>query len=218
MKILFKAILNTTFAALLTINATAATAANYSVDLGSNVQLTDANGTAVSGDDMKGTLSLVYFGYTKCLMQCPSIWISFEQLNALLGANADKVRLYFISIDPARDTVEQLAQWQQDWPSITALTGDSQQIRNAADAFHIFYARKPKHAMPAAMSVMKQLKQDHGGDSRVKWNPKKSGDDYMMDHTNRSFLLGKNGDYITHFELEHSADEIADYIKDYLQR
>ena len=188
------------------------------VDAKARFELTQASGKLLRFEDLKGQLSLVYFGYTTCLMQCPPTWISFERVHTLLGADADKVQLLFISIDPERDSVERLADWQKNWPHITGLTGSADQIDDAARTFGIFYARRPMHAMPSAMPRMMQVKRQFGGDKRINWNAKRGDNYYMMDHTTHAFLIDAENNYVTHFELEESPDLISSYIKKYLNR
>ena len=181
-------------------------------------ELSRADGSTVKFEDFEGRLSLVYFGYTNCLMQSPPTWVNFERVHALLGADANDVQLTFISLDPKRDTVEQLARWQQDWPHIQGLTGTAGQIDAAADAFGIFYARRPDHAMRSAMPMMTRIKKQYGSDKRIKWDANKGQDYHLMDHTTHAFLLDENRNYVTHFELEESPDLISSYIKKYLNR
>ena len=45
--------------------------------------------------------------------------------------------MLFISVDPNRDSVEAIAEWQKSWPQITALTGTEEQVHHMADLFHI---------------------------------------------------------------------------------
>ena len=67
-------------------------------------QLTDDHGRAVTGNDYRGKVVLLYFGYTHCPDVCP---LTLARLHAVLqrvGPTADGARILFVSVDPARDT------------------------------------------------------------------------------------------------------------------
>jgi len=66
--------------------------------------LTDDHGKPVTGEDYRGKVVLLYFGYTHCPDVCP---LTLAHLHAVLqrvGAKADDARILFVSVDPARDT------------------------------------------------------------------------------------------------------------------
>ncbi len=178
--------------------------------------LLDVAGKPVTESILQGKLTLVYFGYTSCLMQCPPSWITLDGVKTGLGDKSDQVSVLFISLDPQRDSVEVIAEWQKSWPQITALTGSNDQIHEVADNFHVFYAKKPKHAVPFAMKDMKRIREMYQGDDRIKWDKTKPENYYMVDHTTQTFLLGRNGEYLTHFELEEDVETVLKVIQDYL--
>lgn len=66
--------------------------------------LTDDHGKPVQGSDYHGKLALMYFGYTHCPDVCPLTLTRLHVVLQRLGAQADDVRILFISVDPARDT------------------------------------------------------------------------------------------------------------------
>jgi cytochrome oxidase Cu insertion factor (SCO1/SenC/PrrC family) len=175
--------------------------------------LLNAKGETVDQNILNNRLTLVYFGYTSCFMQCPPSWITLDAVMNELGPKVKDLQVLFISIDPQRDTVENIAEWQKTWPNLTILTGSPDQIEHAAkEVFHIFYARKPQHAMPLAKKEMMRIFKQYEADKRVKWNEKKADNYYMMDHTTQVFLLGRDHRYITHFEKEEAAQTIIDVV------
>jgi cytochrome oxidase Cu insertion factor (SCO1/SenC/PrrC family) len=188
-------------------------AENWHTDFDGPFELVNGAGETVTEKDLLGHKSLIYFGYTQCLMQCPPTWITLDQVVSRLKAEGTDVRAYFVSIDPDRDTVEVLENWQKNWPNITGLTGTREQIHDVAEVFHVFFARKPMHAMSFAMKDMMRVKNKYGSDERIDWDRETPHDYYMMDHTFTTFLLDENGKYVTHFELEEDADTIVDYIR-----
>lgn len=180
---------------------------------GGEFTLLNAKGETVDQTILDNRLSLIYFGYTSCLMQCPPTWITLDAVMAELGPKVKDLQVLFVSIDPKRDTVENIAEWQKTWPNLTILTGTPEQIENMShNAFHIFYAKKPMHAMPFAQKEMMRIFNAHGDDKRVKWDTQKPENFYMMDHTDQIFLKGRDGKYITHFEKEEPVQVYLDVI------
>src|SRR6185369_3502984 len=79
------------------------------VAVGGPFQLVDTTGRTVNQDVLKGKWSVVFFGYTHCPDICPTTMFAMGQVEPLLGQNAGQVQTVFITVDPARDTVQQLA-------------------------------------------------------------------------------------------------------------
>lgn len=75
--------------------------------------LTSADGKPFSFEaDTKGTVALLYFGYTNCPDVCPTHLTNIAAaLRRLSRDDQAKVRLVFVTTDPARDTPERLRQW-----------------------------------------------------------------------------------------------------------
>jgi protein SCO1/2 len=96
------------------------------------------------------------------------------------------VQPLFITIDPERDTSAHLAEYLTMFhPRLIGLTGDAAAIRNAADAYKVFYAKVPNE----------------------------KGDDYTVDHTAFIYLMGTGGEYLGFFPPGTSPERIADSIR-----
>src|SRR5215472_7441979 len=78
------------------------------VSIGGEFSLVDQNGVTRHAADFRGMLMLVYFGYTFCPDACPTALQDMSHAIDLLGPKGDAVQPIFITIDPARDTVEQM--------------------------------------------------------------------------------------------------------------
>jgi len=158
--------------------------------IGGPFKLTDQNGLLRSDSEFRGQMMLVFFGYTNCPDVCPtSLGAMTEALN-LLGESGNLVRPIFVTIDPARDTVEQLKLYAQGFhPRLVLLTGPENEIARAAKAYRI-YAAKSK---------------DSG-----------EGSDYLMDHSSYIYLMGVDGRYVTHFAPGTAPDKMAEAIRQYL--
>lgn len=54
----------------------------------------------------KGSVVLLYFGYTHCPDVCPTVLATWARAKRALGADTAGVRFVFVSVDPQRDTPE----------------------------------------------------------------------------------------------------------------
>jgi protein SCO1/2 len=103
--------------------------------------LTDDAGKAVTGQTFKGDTALVYFGYTHCPDVCPETMARLMQVLAGLGPDAQKVRILFITVDPARDTPKALHDYVGAFDAAHAvgLTGSDRQIETLARQYRVAY-------------------------------------------------------------------------------
>ncbi|MDE1923207.1 MAG: SCO family protein, partial [Gammaproteobacteria bacterium] len=86
--------------------------------------LTDGNGQAVSGETYRGRLAMLYFGYTHCPDVCPLTLSHLHLVMEKLGPLASNVRILFVSVDPARDTLPILKAYAAAFsPQAVALRG-----------------------------------------------------------------------------------------------
>jgi protein SCO1 len=103
--------------------------------------LTDDTGRPVSAASFKGRASLVYFGYTHCPDVCPETMGRLMQVLGKLGPDAQKVRILFITVDPARDTPQALHDYVGafDAQHAEGLTGTDWQIESLAKRYRVAY-------------------------------------------------------------------------------
>lgn len=104
-------------------------------------RLTDDDGRPVTGDSFKGRTSLVYFGYTHCPDVCPETMGRLMQVLGKLGPDAQKVRILFITVDPARDTPQALHDYVGafDAQHAQGLSGTDWQIESLAKRYRVAY-------------------------------------------------------------------------------
>ena len=102
-------------------------------------RLTGDDGRPVNGDTFKGRTSLVYFGYTHCPDVCPETMARLMQVLGKLGPDAQKVRILFITVDPARDTPKALHDYVGafDAQHAEGLTGTDWQIESLAKRYRV---------------------------------------------------------------------------------
>ena len=153
--------------------------------IGGPFTLTDQNGNTVTDAALQGHPSALYFGYTYCPDVCPTTLADLTQWMSDLGADADRLKVYFITVDPERDTEEAIASYMQAFdPRFTALTGTRPQIDTVIKEYRI-YARKV---------------------------PGEDGS-YTMDHTASVFLLNSKAELVSTIDYQEAADKALAKLK-----
>ena len=151
--------------------------------IGGAFSLTDHQGKSVTEADFQGHYTLVYFGYTFCPDVCPMELQAITEALEQLGPKADRIVPLFITVDPERDTVPVLADYAENFhPRLRALTGTLEEVRVATRAYRVYFKKADG--------------QEEDGD-------------YLMDHTSLIYVMGPDGDYVTHFTFGTSPDEMA---------
>jgi len=73
------------------------------------LRMTDEQGQPVMVNELKGTWSLLFFGYTFCPDICPTTLAQLREIKRALPAkSAERLQVYLVSVDPNRDTPAQL--------------------------------------------------------------------------------------------------------------
>ncbi|MGE7957991.1 SCO family protein [Pseudomonas sp. NPDC089530] len=102
-----------------------------------DVKMTDQEGQPVALNELKGKWSLLFFGYTFCPDICPTTLAQLRQIKSELPKEAlDKLQVVLVSVDPNRDTPQQLKQYlsyfDKDFQGLTATSvADVQKLANA---------------------------------------------------------------------------------------
>ena len=156
--------------------------------IGGPFTLTDHKGRTRTEQDLKGTYSLIYFGYTYCPDVCPTaLQVMTNAMDRLDEDTASKVTPVFVTVDPARDTVKQIEAYVENFhPRMVGLTGTEEQVAAAARAYRVYYA-----------------KAKDSGEST----------DYLMDHSSIVFLMDPEGVYVTHFTHATEPANMAETLK-----
>jgi len=105
--------------------------------------LMTSTGEPMSLSDFRGKFVLLYFGYTFCPDVCPTTLNDLKGMMEILGPKrAEDVQVIMVSVDPERDTVEQLASYLPYFhPSFLGMTGTVEEIQPVASRFGIFFER-----------------------------------------------------------------------------
>jgi protein SCO1 len=134
--------------------------------IGGAFELTDQDGKSFSSEQLKGRPHIVFFGFTHCPDICPTTLLELSKLLESLGEDADKLGVLFITVDPARDTPENLKSYLASFdPRITGLTGTSDQIKKVTNLYRAVYEKVPSA----------------------------DGTDYTMNHTASVYLIDRSG-------------------------
>ncbi len=146
----------------------AAQAPMSALAIGGPFTLTDTQGKTFTDQDLLGKPSAIFFGYTHCPDVCPTTLMDLTNILKKMGADANKLNVVFITVDPARDTPPAMADYLASFdPRIHGLTGTDAQIAAAAKAYQVYYHRVPT---------------SDGG--------------YSMDHTASVFLMDAKGGFV----------------------
>ena len=174
-----------TIAALLWSGPPAARAAA----IGGPFQLVDHTGSAVTEESFGDRYLLIYFGYAWCPDICPTELLVIGQAVDGLGDLGDEVQPLFITVDPARDTVEALADYVPAFhPRLVGLTGSEEQVHEAAKAYRVYYRLN---------------------------EPDEDGT-YLVDHTSYIYFMAPDGDYVTHFVFGQGPEKMAEVMRKHL--
>lgn len=115
------------------------TGANYA----KGFRLTDHTGAARSLADYQGKVVTLFFGYTQCPDVCPTNLLGMAEVMRQLGADADKVQVLFITVDPERDTQALLAEYVPAFDKrFVGLFGDAATTAAVARDFKVFFQKQ----------------------------------------------------------------------------
>jgi protein SCO1/2 len=128
--------------------------------------LVNQDGEAVATDQLKDEWSLLFFGYTFCPDICPATLAQLRQLQGQLPPETlSQLRIVLVSVDPNRDTPEQLKKYLDYFDAgFVGLTGEQATIQKLANAVSIPF-------IPADTSK----------------------DNYTVDHSGNLVLIGPDG-------------------------
>ncbi|KAF5803003.1 putative copper chaperone SCO1/SenC, Thioredoxin domain, Thioredoxin-like superfamily [Helianthus annuus] len=153
--------------------------------IGGPFNLVDHNGRSVTEKDFKGKWTLIYFGFTHCPDICPD---ELQKLAAAIDKIKGKAGLQivpvFISVDPERDTVEQVHDYVKEFhPKLIGLTGDPDEIKKAARAYRVYYMKTEEE-----------------------------GSDYLVDHSIIMYLMDPNMEFVKFFGKNNDVDALTEGI------
>lgn len=144
--------------------------------------LMDQHGESFTLSKHKDEVSLMFFGFTFCPDVCPLTLSTWKKVEEQLGVDREKVNFIYITVDPERDSPEQLKKHLSVFSdSFLGLSGPADSLAKVYSGFGV-YREKVEIAESAA--------------------------GYLMNHTSSMYLLDKNGIW----RIKHSNDAIAEDI------
>jgi protein SCO1 len=131
-------------------------------------ELIDHHGEPYTAERLEGQWSLIFFGFTYCPDICPTTMAFLNKfMGSLEGTEAEDTQVVMVSVDPARDTVEQLASYVPFFnPDFIGVTGEFLDVHRFATALNTPFRK-----------VVGE------------------GDDYLVDHSANVVLINPRGDY-----------------------
>jgi protein SCO1/2 len=133
-------------------------------DYGKTLELTDHTGKPRRLEDFRGKAVVLFFGFTHCPDICPTTLVEVSNALKTLGADAERVQVLFVTVDPERDTPEALAKYVTAFdPRFLGLRGDAAATQRVAKEFKIYFEKR------------------------------KSGDTYSVDHSGQSYVIDPQG-------------------------
>ena len=134
------------------------------VNYGKSLDLPDTKGRVRQLADFRGKAVVLFFGFTHCPDVCPTTLADLSGVMKTLGADADRVQVVFVTVDPERDTPQDLDNYVHAFdPRFIALRGDAAATQRVAKEFKIYYEKR------------------------------KQGDTYTVDHSAQSYVLDPQG-------------------------
>ncbi|WP_374575367.1 SCO family protein [Phenylobacterium sp.] len=150
--------------------------------VGGPFQMVDQNGRRVDEGVLKGKWSAVFFGYTYCPDVCPQTLQALAAAEDQLGPKGRDFQVVFVTVDPKRDTPDQLKAYlsADSFPrGAIGLTGTAEQTAAIAKAYHVFYEASGE------------------------------GDSYVVSHSTPTYLMDPKGRFNRVIPYNLPPDEVA---------
>ena len=112
--------------------------------IGGNFTLQSSRNHLASLKDYHGQVVVMFFGYTACPDTCSITMSVLKQVIEKLGKRMDQVQPLFITVDPKRDTPEQMKTYLSLFhPNFIGLTGTKEEILEVAENYGSAYMKNP---------------------------------------------------------------------------
>lgn len=161
------------------------------VAIGGDFEMTNHLGERVTNESYAGSYRLVFFGFTHCPDVCPTNLTHISTAMQMLGDDASKVVPIFVTVDPERDNAAVMKEYIAPFhPKMVGLTGTNGDVEAIKKAYKV-YGRKMK----------------------MEWM---ADDEYLMDHSAFTYVMDKEGKYITHFTHNTDGETISKKLKEIL--
>ena len=97
---------------------------------GSSFSLLDVNNEMITEESFKGPITAIFFGFTNCPDVCPMTLGNLDQaINNLENDKKEKFKVFFVSIDPDRDTPDVIRNYLEIFENkMYGITGDPEKV------------------------------------------------------------------------------------------
>ena len=146
-------------------------------DDGSNFRLSEQRGDVV----------WLFFGYTSCPDVCPTTLSELRKVNTELGSNADQVEVIFVTVDPERDTPEQIQKYVSIFnPAFIGLSGSLEELELVWKDYGVY-------------REVEQVSSSASG--------------YLVTHSARVYLIDRDGNLRLSYSYGTPTDDIVHDLK-----
>ena len=151
------------------------------------IELNRDNGASFKLSEMRGTVVLLFFGYTSCPDVCPTTMAELKQaLEELDEDDAKQVQVLFVTVDPERDTPERVQEYVNHFNSdFIGLSGTESELTEVWKKYGVF--RENVEGTSAA--------------------------GYLVNHTARVTLIDRDGNLRLSYAFDTPVDSIVHDLK-----
>ena len=154
---------------------------------GSKFSLKDMNNNVITDESFQGPLTAIFFGFTNCPDICPMTLNKLDIAISRLKKENKSLKLFFISVDPERDTPEVVKDYLNSFENnFVGITGEPEKIYLLSQSWGI---------------LSQKIFKDDG--------------EYNIDHSSPVILL-KDGKYIARISHKDEVKRTIKIIKKYL--
>ncbi|RHY04102.1 hypothetical protein DYB28_002225 [Aphanomyces astaci] len=145
------------------------------------------SGSCVTDASFHGKHTLLYFGFTHCPDICPNELVRLgDVLDKIPNVDIEPL---FITVDPARDTVQQMEAYKKDFhPKLRMLTGTPDQVKDVTKAYRVYFTKADESDVD-----------DDGEDD----------EEYLVDHSIVMYLISPSGEFLDFFTQSARVDDIV---------
>lgn len=151
------------------------------------IDLARADGSVFKLSEERGGVVLLFFGYTSCPDVCPTTLADMKlAIEALKPAEAEQIKVVFITVDPERDTPERAQEYVNHFSaSFIGLSGDESELTKVWSDYGIFREKVDSE----------------------------SATGYLVNHTARILMIDRNGDLRISFPYDAPVEDIIHDLK-----
>lgn len=151
------------------------------------IDLARADGSVFKLSEERGSIVLLFFGYTSCPDVCPTTLAEMKlAVEALKPAEADQIKVVFVTVDPERDTPERAQEYVNHFSaSFIGLSGEESELTKVWSDYGIFREKVDSE----------------------------SATGYLVNHTARILLIDRNGDLRISFPYDAPVEDIIHDLK-----